>query len=180
MSCAARHALQCRSTLSHERYVSRKKLRNTKYIFWFSLQILSETWLIVRRNERDMIKLYVGLHVKCPFFLSDFKWNLNFLTDFWKILKYQISLKSVQWESICSMWTDGRTDMTKLIVDFRNFAKAPKKGAPWWLQKRRWWNVIAHCICVNMRYYIMHVTMSCVKCHHLCFFFIFGLLIFLQ
>jgi hypothetical protein len=24
--------------------------------------------------------------------------------------------------------TDGRTDMTKLVVDFRNFAKAPKKG----------------------------------------------------
>jgi hypothetical protein len=23
-------------------------------------------------------------------------------------------------------WTDGRTDMTKLIVAFRNFAKAPK------------------------------------------------------
>ena len=25
------------------------------------------------------------------------------------------------------MWTDGRTDMTKVIVAFRNFAKAPKK-----------------------------------------------------
>ena len=25
------------------------------------------------------------------------------------------------------MWTDGETDMTKLIVAFRNFAKAPKK-----------------------------------------------------
>jgi len=26
------------------------------------------------------------------------------------------------------MWTDGRTDMTKLIVAFRNFANAPKEG----------------------------------------------------
>jgi len=28
------------------------------------------------------------------------------------------------------MWTDGRTHMTKLIVDFRNFANAPKKPLP--------------------------------------------------
>jgi len=25
------------------------------------------------------------------------------------------------------MWKDGRTDMTKVIVTFRNFANAPKK-----------------------------------------------------
>jgi hypothetical protein len=27
----------------------------------------------------------------------------------------------------CSVWTDGQTNMTKLIVAFRNFAKAPTK-----------------------------------------------------
>jgi len=32
----------------------------------------------------------------------------------------------VQYEPSCSMWADGRTDMTKLIVAFRNFANAPK------------------------------------------------------
>ena len=31
-------------------------------------------------------------------------------TDFWKILKYQISWKSVQWETSCSIRKDGRTD----------------------------------------------------------------------
>ena len=45
-------------------------------------------------------------------------------TYFRKILKYQVSCKSVQRETNCSM----RTDMTKLIVDFRNFANAPKHG----------------------------------------------------
>jgi hypothetical protein len=30
------------------------------------------------------------------------------------------------WKPSCSMRTDKRTDMTKLIVAFRNFAKAPK------------------------------------------------------
>ena len=32
-------------------------------------------------------------------------------------------MKTVQWEP-----TDRRTDITKLIVDFRNFPKAPKKA----------------------------------------------------
>jgi len=31
-------------------------------------------------------------------------------------------MKSFQWVSSCSMQTHGRTDMTKLIVAFRNFA----------------------------------------------------------
>jgi hypothetical protein len=32
----------------------------------------SETFLILRRNERDTIKMFMGLHVKYPLFLSDF------------------------------------------------------------------------------------------------------------
>jgi hypothetical protein len=42
-----------------------------------------------------------------------------------------MSSKSVQWETSCFMRTNGRTagqtDMTKLIVDFRNSANAHKK-----------------------------------------------------
>ena len=33
---------------------------NTKCVFWFSLQLLSETFLILRRSERDVIKMYIG------------------------------------------------------------------------------------------------------------------------
>ena len=35
---------------------SKKKLPNTKCLWWFSLQFLSETFIILRRNERDTIK----------------------------------------------------------------------------------------------------------------------------
>jgi hypothetical protein len=42
------------------------------------------------------------------------------------MLKYQILWKSFSSEPSCSMWTEGRTDMTKLIIAFRNFANAPK------------------------------------------------------
>ena len=63
--------------------------------------------------------------------------TLSLSTDFRKILKYQISLKSVQYEPSCSMSTDRRadgqkdgetirkTDVTKLIVACRNFAPMP-------------------------------------------------------
>jgi hypothetical protein len=74
----------------------------TKRVFWFSLH-LSETFLILRRTERDVIKMYIGLHVKYPLFLSDFNETRIFSTDFRKILKYQTSWNSVQWEPSCSM-----------------------------------------------------------------------------
>ena len=72
--------------------------------------------------------MYIGLHVKYPLFLSDFNDIWIFSTDIWKILKYQISWISAQWVLSCSMLTDGRTDMTKQTVIFRNIANAPKRN----------------------------------------------------
>jgi len=102
------------------------KLLNIKCGFWFSLQILSETFLVLRRTKRDMIKNVYWSSCKVPF-LSDLNETWFFWIGFRKILKYQISWKSVQWEQSSSMWEDGRTDMTKLIVTFRKFSNAPKK-----------------------------------------------------
>ena len=42
------------------------------------------------------------------------------------MLKHQISWKSVQWKTSCFMRADVRTDMTKLTVAFRSFAKSPE------------------------------------------------------
>ena len=58
----------------------------------------------------------------CPLFLSDFSRTRIFSTNFCKVLKYEISWKSAQREPSCSM----RSDTTKLMVAFRNFANAPK------------------------------------------------------
>jgi hypothetical protein len=45
-------------------------------------------------------------------------------TYFWKIFKYQISWKSVQWEPSCCMWTDGQTDRHDIVNSpFGNFCK---------------------------------------------------------
>jgi hypothetical protein len=67
--------------------------------------------------------MYIGLHVKYRLFLWDFNQTWTFSTEFRKILKYQISWKSVQWEPSCSTRTDGQRT---LIVAFWNFAEAPK------------------------------------------------------
>jgi hypothetical protein len=46
------------STLSHKRHdLQKKMLLNMKCVFWFSLQLLFETFLILRRNQRDILNL---------------------------------------------------------------------------------------------------------------------------
>jgi len=48
-------------------------LLNMKRVFCFSPQFLSETFRILRRNERDMIiKMYNGLRIKAPSILVRF------------------------------------------------------------------------------------------------------------
>jgi hypothetical protein len=96
---------------------------NIKCMFWFSLQPLSKTFLILRRNERDMIKkMYIG-HVQYPLFLSGVLINLNFLDKFSKNTRISNFMKilSVGTDFFQCRLTDRRTDMTKQIVAFRNF-----------------------------------------------------------
>jgi hypothetical protein len=50
-------------------FFEKKKLLNTKHVFRISLQLLSKAFLILRRNERDIIEnVYFVLHVKYPSF----------------------------------------------------------------------------------------------------------------
>jgi hypothetical protein len=106
LSFVASSSLQHFSTLPHTGLDFRKRtLLNIKSVFWFPLQHLSETFLILRRTEQ-----YIIIHV---YWLSDFHETRVSWTDFRKILKCQISWKSVQWQPSCSVRTDRQTDMTK-------------------------------------------------------------------
>jgi len=62
------------STFSHKRHDFRKKkwLLKIKRVFWFSPQLLCETFLNLRIIHRLMIKkIYIGLYVKYSLFFSD-------------------------------------------------------------------------------------------------------------
>jgi len=104
-----------------------KTLLNVKCMILFSLQLLSDTFLISRRMERDTIANVNASSCTVTVIIVRFDWNLHFLDRFFKkILKDKISRKSVQWESSCSIRTDGQTYMVKLIVAFRIFANWSK------------------------------------------------------
>ena len=94
-----------------------KTLLSTKSVFWFSLQLLSKTFLILRIIQRDIVINVKTSSCKVPVILERFWWNFNFLDRYSKKPKHHISSKSVQWESSCSMRTngqkDGRTDEWK-------------------------------------------------------------------
>jgi len=73
LSSVASPALQYFPTSSHKQHDFRKKkLLNIKCVFGFSVQLLSETFLILRRTERDMIKNVNWYYVKYRLFFADF------------------------------------------------------------------------------------------------------------
>jgi hypothetical protein len=101
-----------------------KKIKHNT-VLWFSLQFFSyETFLILRITERDTNNAYGSL-CKVPVILVRFWLNLNVL---------DICLKNTQISNLMKirpvgadlLHADGRTDMTKLNVSFRNIANAPK------------------------------------------------------
>ena len=83
----------------------------------------------VNRVTRQPRYHCIGLHVKCPLFLSDFNENWILLIYFRKMVDYHISWKSAQWEPSFSMRTDGQTDRhDEASNHFRNLAKASNNG----------------------------------------------------
>ena len=68
--------------------------------------------------------MWKRLHVKYPWFLSDFIETSIFSTDFLEIeISNFIRIRPVGAELF---YAEGQTDMKKLIVSFRNFANASK------------------------------------------------------
>ena len=61
-----------------------RKLLNPKCVFWFSLLLLSEILLILRRIQRSIVLYVHSLHVKYPLFLLNIHETWIFWTDFRK------------------------------------------------------------------------------------------------
>jgi hypothetical protein len=119
-------------------------------VFWFYLQILYKTFLILRRAEQD---INVNMSsCKVPVTLVTFQWNLNFLDGFSKNTQIPNFMK-IRPVGTEFFHADGQTDMTQPIATFRNYANAPTN---------RWTSVLAHvllssglwyCACVWSLFY---------------------------
>ena len=116
-ACAVLSSVTCPAL----RYFStRYWTQNVCFDFPYNLCL---TFFILIRTERYKIINIFWSSFKYPLFLSDFNETWIFSTDFWKILEYQISWKSFQWEP-SSMRTD-RHDKANTVVAFLSFANAP-------------------------------------------------------
>jgi len=87
-----------------------------------SLQLLSETFIVLRRTERDVIKSVYLVFVystcySCQILIKFEFSKITQVSDFMKIRPVGVELVHV----------DGRTDGTKLIVSVGNFANVPEK-----------------------------------------------------
>jgi hypothetical protein len=71
----------------------KKVIEHKMCIFYFSLQISSETFLILRIIQRDFSIMYTDLHVKYPLFLSDLKWHLDLPDRFCQNIKISNFMK---------------------------------------------------------------------------------------
>ena len=138
-------------------------------MFWFSLQRLSETFLILRRTEPDMIKTVYRSACKVPLFLLDVN-PLNAelnptchllallgahhilhvsrirVNETWilmtlsrEMLKWEISCKSFYWEPSCSLRSDGWTDRHR--HDEADCRLSQFCETAWWL------DIICCCLC---------------------------------
>ena len=95
--------------LTNGKISKKKMLFNMKCVIRFSLLHLSETFLILRINERGMIKMHIDLHVKYHYscqILMKLEFSQQILK---KVHKHQISCNPVQWKPKCSMRADGKT-----------------------------------------------------------------------
>jgi hypothetical protein len=103
-------------------------------VFWFSQQILSETFLILRRIQRGIVTNMHRLHVKHPLFLSDFNESWTFSTDVSKNIQI-LNFMKIHLVGAELFHGDRRKYTKKLRATFGNFANAPRNSS--FLHKNR-------------------------------------------
>ena len=133
---------------------------------------LPQTSPILRALSKILLKMYMGIRVKDPSFLSNFNETWISATVLRKILKHNFSWKSAQIEPSCSMRTDRQTDKTKLIFAFDNIVNAPQNSTIHrlclWRQctalKRRLpftsrYGVTCHMTWISFRLFLLELTL---------------------
>jgi len=120
-------------------------------VFWFSVQCLSETFLIIWRYGREMIPNVYWFSFKVPHYSCPVLMKPDFFEHIYE--KYS-NIKFHENPSIGSRVVlcgrmdgrlDRRTDMTQLIVLLRDFAKEPKNCS--------WCSHCVYVFCTDLRTY---------------------------
>ena len=96
-------------------------------MFWFSLQLLSESFFFVRKIERDRSRMYNRLHVKYPLYLSQLSETWIFSTNFRKNSQMSFLMK-IRPLGAELFHAGGLSDMTTLMFALRSFANARKRN----------------------------------------------------
>ena len=99
-----------------------KMLLNIKRVFWFSLQFLCETFVILRGSQWDIIINIQRTSCKVPVILVWLWLSLNFFSiNFRKSSNFKIHENSF-------IGSRDVPDVRRLVVAFRNFVNAPKNS----------------------------------------------------
>jgi hypothetical protein len=120
-------------TLSHKRHVFRKKVIENKMCVLIFSTIVSKTFLIVRRNQRDIVINMKTSSCKVPVNSCRILIKLEFpRRSFRKSSKIKFNQNSSSGSRVvpCGRQRDRRMDMTKLTIVFRNFANTLRNDKP--------------------------------------------------
>ena len=116
--------------LTMARFSGKKGIEHEMFVLVFCTTFISN----ISHSKKHLLRYHkctrVCLHVyQYRLFVSHFDEPSISSTDFRKNAGYQVSRKSIQWESSCSVRTDGWTDVTEITVAFPSFANASKMAA---------------------------------------------------
>jgi hypothetical protein len=127
LSSVACPALRYFSTLSHKRHDFRKGVLENKIVFFFSLHLLSETFLILKKKWVRYDPKCVSVFMQSSCHSCQILMIIEFSGQY-----FEKNTRISNFMNICPVGTelfhaDERTDMTKLSVTFRNFANEINK-----------------------------------------------------
>jgi len=141
--------------ISKTKPFSKKKLLNIKMCVLIFSTNLSEISFILEELSEILLKMYIGLHVKCPVFLSDFHETWIFSTIFSKNIQISNFMKicSVGGRVVACGQTDRHDEANFFFLRF--FAKAPNKRRG----RHSWWSVdvVKSCPCISP--FILHLNL---------------------
>jgi len=123
-------------TLSHK-WHDLKKLLNIKCVFIFPATFVRNISHSKKKWARYDTNVYWSW-CKVTDILVRFSWNLTFQDRFSKEKAQMWNLMKIRPAGTKSFHKDVQTDMTKLILAFRNFAKAPRI---YWWAARYYYNI---------------------------------------